>query len=154
MMTLTIENLKRYLTENKYPVELQNETGQLYSILKFQGVEYPLFLRVYDEGDLLQLLLFIPCTIKSGCEGDLARLLHLMNKEIDIPGFGIDEASNTIFYRMMIPAYKKQVEEELILLFLNSLELLSQMFTAPIVAVAQGKATYSAILNQLNAKKT
>jgi len=148
-MLLTLDNVQSYLAKKQISAQMQKDTGQLYIINTFQGIEFPTFLRVYDGGELLQILLFIPSNIKAGTEGEVARLLNLINKEIDIPGWGMDENSNVIFYRMMLPAFGKQIQEGLIDLHLRSLELLCQTFTPAIVAVAQGHMTYEGIVKQL-----
>src|SRR5688572_7778880 len=148
-MLLTLQNVQSFLTKKNFSPQLQKDTDQLCIVNTFQGVDFPTFLRVYEGGELLQILLFIPCNIKAGTEGDVARILNLINKEIDIPGFGMDENSNVIFYRMMIPAYEKNIQEGLIELYLKSLELLCQTFTPAIVAVAQGHMSYDEVLTKL-----
>lgn len=150
MINLTLENIKKYLATKDYSFEVQKETDQLHAVLKFQGASYPLFIRIFERSDMLQLLLFLPCTIKEGCQSELARLLHRINKEVDVPGYGMDESSNVVFYRFMLPGYKGQIEETGILSYLRSLEKLCDTFTVPIVAVAQGRLTFQAILDQLN----
>lgn len=149
LIKLTLDNVQKFLAKKEYQAQLQQDTGQLFLQLKYNGQDFPAFIRLYEEGDLLQLLLFIPCNIKPGTESDLARLLHLINKEIDIPGFGMDENANVIFYRLMIPAFKGQIEDELIETFIKSLDLLCKTFTPAIVAVAQGMATYDDILQRV-----
>jgi hypothetical protein len=148
-MLLTLENVQSFLAKKKIDAQMQKETGQLYIANTFQGVEFPTFLRVYEGGELLQILLFIPSNIKAGTEKEVARLLNLINKEIDIPGYGMDENSNVIFYRIMIPAFKQQIQEEIIERYLSSLEQLCKTFTPAIVAVSQGHMTYEEILKKL-----
>lgn len=150
MIKLSLEHIKKYLASRDISLEVQKETDQLHTVLKFHGASYPLFIRVFERSDMLQLLLFLPCTIKKGCESELARLLHRINKEVDIPGYGMDESSDVVFYRFMLAGYKKQIEEAAILSYLRSLEKLCDAFTVPIVAVAQGRLTFQAILDQLN----
>lgn len=149
MLTLSLDHIKDFLTEKKHEVQFQKETNQLYILLKVEGHDFPLFIRVYEEGDLLQLILFIPCSIKQGVQGDLGRLLHTLNKEIDIPGFGMDESAGVIFYRCMIPAYNKKVEPGLIEMFMQSLPLIAQSFTPVIITAATGNATYEEIMQKM-----
>lgn len=150
MIKLSLETIRKYLATKGYPLEVQKETDQLHSVLKIQGANYPLFLRIFEQSDVLQLLVFLPCTIKEGCEPELARLLHRINKEVDIPGYGMDESNKVVFYRFMLPGHKNQIEETAIFSYLRSLEKLCDTFTVPIVSVAQGRLTFQAILDQLN----
>lgn len=149
MLTLSLDHIKKFLLEKKFDVQFQKETNQLYMLLKVEGHDFPVFIRIYDEGDLLQLILFIPCTIKAGAHAELGRLLHTLNKEIDIPGFGMDENAGVVFYRCMIPAFNKQIEEGLVEMFMQSLPLIAQSFTPVIITAATGNATYEQIMQKM-----
>jgi hypothetical protein len=165
MINNTLDSLLQFLKKNDYAADIQEDTQQVYTILKINRKEYPLFLRVFDEGHLLQLLVFIPCSLdiseqatpptepplessseRKAVVGDLARLLHLLNKELDIPGFGMDEIAGVVFYRLMLPTPKKKIEEELLLAFLKTIDHVCQMFTPPIEAVSSGHMTLDQIL--------
>ncbi len=171
MINITPESLLNFMQKNQYESDIQADTQQVYTIFKINQKEYPLFIRVFDEGHLLQLLVFIPCHLepneqfalgKKGSEpshsesskgknqkamiADLARLLHLLNKELDVPGFGMDEMAGVIFYRLMLPTPKKRIEEDLLLAFLKTVEHVCQMFSTPIEAVSSGQMTLDQIL--------
>jgi len=148
-MKLTLENVQKLLVTNKLDVQSQKETGQLYYLLKIQDAEFPVFVRLYDQEDLLQMLMFIPCTLANGSEGEVGRLLHTLNKEIDIPGFGMDETSRVIFYRAMVPAFKGEIEEGLIEAFLASLPTVGRTFGGVISAVATGNAKYEEVMKKV-----
>lgn len=170
MINMTPESLLAFMHKNKYEADIQSDTQQVYTIFKIGPKEYPLFLRVFDDGHLLQLLVFIPCHLEPnehfalGKESkhapseptknkqqrtvvaDLARLLHLLNKELDVPGFGMDEMAGVVFYRVMLPTPKKKVDSELLLAFLKTAEHVCQMFSTPIEAVSSGQMTLDEIL--------
>lgn len=169
MINLTPESLLSFMKKNKYEADIQSDTQQVYTIFKLNKKEYPLFLRVFDDGHLLQLLVFIPSHLKpnekfsqgerskTGRESsenhhqatmvaDLSRLLHLLNKELDVPGFGMDEMAGVVFYRLMLPTPKKKVEEDLLLAFLKTAEHVCQMFSTPIEAISSGQMTLDEIL--------
>lgn len=147
-MKNTPESLLTYMREHGHQAELQAETKQVYTILKISDREYPLFLRVFDNGHLLQLLAFVPCQWTEQVLPDLARLLHIINKELDVPGFGMDEAAGVIFYRIMIPTPKKEIEPELLGAFIKTVEQVCSMFALPIQAVAYGHTTLEEILKK------
>jgi hypothetical protein len=77
---------------------------------------------------------------------DLARLLHLLNKELDVPGFGMDEMAGVVFYRLMLPTPKKKIDADLLLAFLKTVEHVCQMFSTPIEAISTGQMTLDEIL--------
>lgn len=169
MINITPDALLQFMRKNKYEAEFQAETQQVYTIFKINKKEYPLFLRVFDDGHLLQLLTFIPCHLEisesyqlgnhsnspsserpsehnKSVLADLARLLHLLNKELDVPGFGMDEMAGVVFYRLMLPTPKKKIESDLLLAFLKTVEHVCQMFSTPIEAVSSGKMSLDQIL--------
>lgn len=63
MTPLTIDHLQKTLKRLKYDAQLQEETNQLYVILKIQQIEFPIFLRIYPSEDLLQFLVFMPVQV-------------------------------------------------------------------------------------------
>lgn len=170
MINMTPDALLAFMRKNKFEADIQSDTQQVYTIFKINQKEYPLFIRVFDDGHLLQLLVFIPCHLEpneqialgkkqqatethshktsspKGVVGDIARLLHLLNKELDVPGFGMDEMSGVVFYRLMLPTPKKKIEEDLLLAFLKTTEHVCKMFATPIEAVSSGQMTLDEIL--------
>lgn len=148
MIHLTFDSLLTLLKKHDYDAAIQEETQQIYTILKVEKKEYPLFLRVFDEGHLLQLLAFIPCELKPEAISDMARLLHLLNKELDVPGFGMDEETGIVFYRVMLPTPKKKIDSELLIAYMKTVEHVCQMFSTPIEAIGFGHATLDDILKK------
>lgn len=148
MIELTLPKILDHLKKEKFDPKLQSETDQIYFIFKIEGHEFPLFVRIYDESDLLQLLVFFPAPIKEGTEADVARLLHLLNKEIDIPGLGMEEESRMAFYRVMLPALDKKINDRLLDAFLDSMRLICEHFAPVVFAVTQGKVTFQEVLEK------
>ena len=148
MIELNLSVLLKYLRDKQYDAQLQKETQQIYIILKIARKEFPLFIRIFEQSDLLQLLVFMPVNIKPGMHGDLARLLHHLNKELDIPGFGMDETAGVAFYRCMLPALDKKIEETMLDAFLKSIMVICESICPPVFAVANGTATYNEVLNK------
>lgn len=153
MIPLTLDSLFDSLTQNNFGVKRQPETNQLYVLFKIQNQDYPLFLRVMDEGELLQLLAFMPISLESKTCGDLARLLHLFNKEIDIPGFGMDESAKVIFFRIVLPAIDNKVPEEIVAGYLKSIKVITETFYPVIVAVVSGSVTFAEVVKKANKMK-
>lgn len=148
MINMTNQDLLSYLRKNQYEAEVQEETQQVYTIIKIGEREYPLFLRIVDDGHLLQMLAFIPCPLEKPIIPDMARLLHLLNKELDLPGFGMDEMAGVIFYRLMLPTPKKKIEGDLLLAFIKTIERVCEMFSNPIEAIGYGHMTLDEVLQK------
>ncbi|MBS4169184.1 YbjN domain-containing protein [Parachlamydia sp. AcF125] len=152
MIKLKIEPIIEYLLTKNYKVKLQPETQQAYLLLEINKAEYPLFIRIFDE-NFLQLLLFFPQPIKKSCFNDSARLLHLINKEIDIPGFCMDEENGHVFYRTLIPAIDQKVEENLLVTFIESCKFLCQTFSSAIENVASGSLDFATVFERTREAK-
>lgn len=168
MITMNLESILAFLNKNQYQADIQADTQQAYTVFKIEQKEFPLFVRIFDEGHLLQLLVFIPSLLepnknfsieevnahaaaepsKQNTLGDMARLLHLLNKELDVPGFGMDEMAGVVFYRLMLPTPKKKIEEDLLLAYVKTAEHVCKMFSTPIEAVSSGKMTLDEILEK------
>lgn len=148
MLQLNFDKIKKHLTLKGIQSEFQNESNQLCVILKLGEREFPLFFRIYDGEELLQMLAFLPCTTKPETLADTARLLHLLNKEIDTPGFGMDENSFTVFYRIMIPAKNKEVDTKFFDAYLNASQVVCQSFAPVVAAVAYGALTFEDVLKK------
>lgn len=153
MITLTIDSLKEYLSKAKFPVEIQNETQQVYMLYKINDREFPLFMRIFGEGELLQLIAFVPCEMKPNARGDLARLLHRINKELDIPGFGMDEQASLIYYRLMIPSFEKKIYGTHLQRFITSIEEILKNFSPLIAYVSTGNSTFDEVQKKMQSIK-
>lgn len=150
MIPLTLDNLYDYLVQNQFDVKRQPETNQIYVLYKVQNQDYPIFMRVVDEGDLLQILAFMPISLDAKTLSDLGRLLHLFNKEIDIPGFGMDEAAKVIFYRTVLPSMEGKVSGEIVAGYLNSIKVITDTFYPVIGAVVTGAVTFNDVVKKAN----
>jgi len=153
MLKLDLNQIYKYLTAKSYNVQLQSETNQVCILQKIEERDYPLFIRIFDGGELLQLLAFIPCNTKPTTLSDTARLLHLLNKEIDFPGLGMDEDNLVVFHRIMLPIKKKEVDEETLEAVINAIHLTCTSFAPIIATVAYGMATFEDIVKKAEAAK-
>jgi hypothetical protein len=115
---------------------VQENTNQLLAKFSQNGYEYPTFIRQLNGGNLLQILTFIPCSIDNDAFYDISRLLHMINKELDMPGFCCDEETKTVFYRVVIPCINSQVDEPLFHAYLNTMQHVCGMFGTIVHAIA------------------
>lgn len=148
MIPLELNKIAAHLRSEGIEAEIQKETNQLCILYKIADREYPLFIRIYEGGELLQLLAFLPCNTTPSTRADTARLLHLVNKEIDIPGFGMDEDSEVVFYRCMIPAKGKLLNEKILDAFMSASQVVCQSFAAVVAGVAYGAVTFDEVIKK------
>ena len=153
MIPLDLMNIKEHLASQSIKAEYQQETDQLYMVFKIAEQEYPVFIRVFEGEELLQLIAFLPCNTKENTLNDTGRLLHLLNKELDTPGFGMDESSSVIFYRTMLPIFNKELNPLLLTAYLGVVQMVCKTFAAVIAAVANGAVSYKGVLAKLKETK-
>ncbi len=152
MIPLKIENIREVLQAKGYEARFQPETGQINVIFKIETKEFPLFIKIMPEitpgSGLLQMLVFMPCQLKASVFGDVARLLHLLNKEIELPGFGMDEVQGLVFYRFMVTCVKNKLEETFLDNALQTMQTICKNFFAPIEAVGYGLTSFDELLRK------
>ena len=146
MIPLTNLDIETHLKSKSLNVETEKETNQLFVYFDFHGTRFPLFLRIYPNKELLQLLLFIPSTIQSKAVFDLMRLINHLNKELDLPGFCFDEQASLIFYRIMLPAIDGEVHATFFDAYFNAANVVCQAFAPVILSVASGITSYDKVV--------
>lgn len=149
MLKLNLQDVMAYLEEKKLEPQLQKETQQLYLLFTIDKVQFPLFLRVDENSKILQLFMFMPCTLEEKAIPDTARILHLLNKEIDIPGFGMEEKASVIFYRWVIPTLSGEIDEKMLDSFLVAIPQISRICFPIVASVASGKMRYDALAGKV-----
>lgn len=147
-MKVNEHNLLQALKKMNLDGKVQKETNQIYVVLKHDEREYPLFIRDLHDGELLQLLCFIPCYVEQNKVAETSRFLHMLNKELDMPGFCFDETSMTIFYRLILPALNKEFQESSFEAFVNTANMVCKSFGTVIEALAIGAMSLEEILKK------
>lgn len=142
MTKLNFPDLKKTLEKHQLSTEEQKETNQLYAMLAIQGRNFPIFFRIYEQQQLLQILAFLPFEYKPETVLDVGRLLHLFNKELDQPGFGLDESGKVIFFRSMVPASQGMIDDKILGAYLQATKNACELFAPAIYAVASGTSTF------------
>lgn len=149
MIPLKLENFKQHLTEKNVKFDFQAETNQILIVNKIENIEFPLFIRLIEESELIQLLLFFPTNVKAESLNDLSRSLHLLNKELDIPGFGIDEKNNLVYFRMIIPCNGQKCDPVIFDKLLNAVQMIGKSFLPLIAAASQGILDFKEVQKRL-----
>lgn len=153
---MKLNNKELIASLEKYGLQAseQKETKQLLAKFSLNGFDYPMFVRQLDGNNLLQVLTFVPCSIDKNALFDLSRLLHMVNKELDMPGFCCDEESNTVFYRVIVPCVNGQVDEGLLHAYLNVTQNVCQMFGPIIQAIAVKAMTLDEMMKKAKEMQT
>lgn len=136
MVQLKTESLLDLLKKKGIQAEIQKETGQIFFGFRAQEQNFAIFMRVYDQSQLLQIIVFLPIQYEEKNAGEVARLLHWINQAIDLPGFGMEEGGKTIFYRLMLPAIGMEFDDKLLEPFLGAMRNVCETFYGPIHKVA------------------
>ncbi|MBA3957592.1 MAG: YbjN domain-containing protein [Parachlamydiaceae bacterium] len=150
MITLNIKQLLEHLRAQNYDAQFQELTHQVYIVFTIDHREFPLFIKT--DGEVLQLMIFMPCRVEQPVVPDLARVLHLINKELDLPGFGMDENQGLVFYRGFIPSSNGKIESDLLDQILHSMIKLAPTFFPLIAYAVSGTATFNKLV--VRAKET
>lgn len=135
---LNHDNLLKYLNQHDLQPALQQETHQIYITLKVNEEEIIVFFGINPTTNLLQIVGYLPYLLHEKALGEVARMLHLLNKQLDMPGFGMDEKEKLLFYRCVIPATDGMMNKELLGMYLGTLRLACDTFMHVIEAVAVG----------------
>lgn len=138
---LSQNSLLKYLKDQELKPILQKETNQIYLILEVNKIEVPVFFGIREESSLLQILAYLPYQLQEKAFGDTARMLHLLNKELDMPGFGMDEKEKLIFYRNVIPCLDSKVHPQLLNMHLATTRLACETFMYGIGVIASGSVS-------------
>lgn len=148
MIEMTSEALLDFYREQGLEATADRETGQVLFNLSYEQTQCPVFVRIYPEGQLLQLMMFFPMMMQPKSQGDTARLLHFFNKELDIPGFGMDETAGVCFFRCMIPTNEQKISKEILRGYLDTLRTVCQNFFSSIGVITTRAMTFEALMEK------
>lgn len=148
MKPVTLASLISYLKGKQLDAKIQDETNQAYAVWTVDQKEFTLFVRLMPGDTLLQLLAFFPLTVTPKAMGDTARLLHALNRELDLPGFGMEEGSSVVFFRLMAPIVDKTLSDELLEAYVNAIQVVCKTFFPSVLAVASGGMTFDELVAQ------
>lgn len=151
MLKLNYTQLLPFFQKHELNAQIQTETNQIFAPLKVGEREFPFFVRTFDESGLLQLLVFLPCNVPAERVADMGRLLHMFNKELDVPGFGMDEVIGVVFFRCMLASHKQEIPESTVESYLTTFKTICQSFSPAVEALAAGAVTFDEMLAKANA---
>ena len=147
-MTVAIDkdSLMTYLKDNKMEPEYQTESDQVFIVYQIHSYEVPVFFLIRKESSLLQMVAYLPFQVPETRFGEAARLLHILNRELDMPGFGMDESERLLFYRSTIPFFEGKVETRLFNMYLGTTRVVCDTFLHAIGMIVSGQASVDEVL--------
>lgn len=154
MEKLNLENIKKFLTGLDLSPELQEDTNQLVIVRTIDKYEFTTFFRV-DNGEkykVLQIVSFFPGLYQPHTVSDAARLMHLINKDIDAPGLGMDETTGAMFYRTVIPSFDGMLNTTHLKNALETSRVACKEFWPPVAAIASGSITFQDAMERMGLK--
>lgn len=124
---------------NHYPLPISIEAG---------SVEGEKTEKMPEDQVVNHLFVALPFFVKPETFGEVSRFLMLLNKNLDIPGFGLDEETKLVFFRYGIFTYKGHQSTRLLFAMIGMITLLIDAQTPQIEAISQG-ATIQEVLSSL-----
>jgi hypothetical protein len=153
-IALQLPAIKAFLEKQGLKAQDQKETQQLLIELKFPNdLVVPVFIRILHQS-VVQIVGYLPFQYEKPRTEEIARFLHQLNKDLDLPGFGMDEGQRMTFFRVVIPLLEPKIEEALFLSYLTSLRLVCESFITAVGAVATGQSSAAEVLAKLQPKST
>lgn len=147
-LKVTLNSLLNYLETHHYKPQIQKENEQICIFFKSFNAEFAIFIRLLDQGEIVQIVVYLPMQIQENAMNDTARLLHKINHDIDSPGFCLQEHSRLVFYRIVIPSPGKILDTDLLDRYLKLAPKVSASFYSLISSVADGSKTFDTILEK------
>lgn len=146
---LNQNNLDNFLSSLNLNPMLERTSGLTYINILANEQEMPLFFVIRNEGNVLQLVSYFPYQLPSNQVASTARLLHLLNRDLDIPGFGMDEEQGLIFYRLVIPCFNQQVDPLLLRTYIDTIKIVCDSFIHAIGLISSGNMDLDVLKQQI-----
>lgn len=146
--SLTQNNLSKFLQKSGLNPLLERESGLTYINIQAEEIELPLFFVIRNEGEILQMICYFPYQLNRNHTAPTARLLHLLNRDLDTPGFGMDEEQGLIFYRIVVPCLQGEINELLLRIYIDTIKLVCDSFTNAIGLISSGNMDLDEIKKQ------
>ncbi|AHK63063.1 hypothetical protein BOKEGFJH_00189 [Chlamydia avium] len=146
--SLNQNNLSNFLKQIGLQPLLERESQLTYINIQVEDHELPLFFVIRNNGEILQMICYFPYQLHDEQKGTTARLLHLLNRDLDTPGFGMDEEQGLIFYRIVVPCLQGQINETLLHIYIDTIKLVCDSFSNAIGLISSGNMNLDELKKQ------
>ena len=97
----------------------------------------------------IQFDMVFPFEMSVQTSREVACVLLFINRLIDLPGFGMSETDNQIYYRYVLLAQEKAIDKPLLLGIVGTIMLAMDLFGELIEHAASGKMTFNQLLEKI-----
>ena len=143
---LSKDTLIQFLKEKKLEPTIEEDSGLVVVVQKIDKAEIAIFFNIMADDTLLQTMAYLPLEVHEKAVADTARTLHLLNRDSEIPGYGLDEERYLVFFRCAIPCINKILDTAVLERMLIVTRLSIETFLPAIAMVASGAASIDQIL--------
>ncbi|MBJ7450004.1 MAG: YbjN domain-containing protein [Parachlamydiales bacterium] len=143
---LSLFQISKILKEKGYLPTIDEDNQQFFIIHKIDEMELPLFFKVASSFQHIQVIAYLPIKVDPEVYNDVARLLHQINCEIDVPGFGLEEKEGMIMFRIFVPCQNGYCTSEFVLSFIDVIHRAFESYKNLILAVVEKETTLDEIL--------
>ena len=106
--------------------------------------------RASNDGDhLLQFVSSLPFQLNASVAGDTARMVLLVNKVIELPGFGMSEIDGSLYYQHVHVCRKGYFEDETVGQLLSSILHYVDDFAPVVEEIAVGAKSFGAVVDEM-----
>lgn len=100
---------------------------------------------------VLQLFVPLPLSLHPGSEGDVARLLHMLNNAMPLLGFGMLESGPEVYFRLLLPYRDGALDGEVVVKTLFVIGACVSTFGELVEDLATGELSLDEASNDLKA---
>ena len=91
----------------------------------------------------------LPFTVKEQCSQEIASFLFFLNRQLELPGFELDEGNGYILYRYVLLTPENDIKLIVLKGIIGSILLILDLFGEGIEKVAAGETTFNEILEKI-----
>lgn len=97
----------------------------------------------------LECIINYPFSVREGCGGQVASLLHFLNHTLELPGFEFDELHDHVRYRYVLFVRDQWCDAPFLEQLAGQLELPTTILLDTIEAVCLGRKTFNKFLEEI-----
>ncbi len=150
MIPLNLTALNKHLDKKQMKPQLQEETNQILLAFRIDDNNFPIFLRISEEEEFVQILTFFQGELKPTAIAPLSRFLHYLNNQVNLPGLSMDEKENLIFYRTILPCSGKKIDDAQLEKYIGAAFNVCQNFHPLITEITEGKIGFDEAMKKLS----
>ncbi len=122
-------------------------------LLLIRLIDFPLSAKQKDAEHLIQLFYLFPFCFQEASAAELSRLLIYYNNTFDLPGFGLDELTQQIYFKQNLLKPNGLMSKRTFIAIVGAISMFVETFSDTIEEVAGGKSMKKALMDTIMAFK-